>query len=361
MMRTKNLRVGVIGVGFGTAVQIPGFQAEGIEVVGVCSRRLERAQKAAADFGIPNYYDDYRDLIDRNDVDVVSIVTPPALHYPMVMAALAAGKHVLCEKPFALNTAEAFDLYSTAEKTNRTVMITHEFRWSPQRAYIRSLIDEGYLGKMKLASLRLFFGPREGVRPRPATWALDASQGGGLLFALGSHYIDALRHWFGEVISVEGRVWTHYPERVDDAETLVSANADDTFAFTLEFEHGGSATMHASSVAPYGGGARIDLFGTEGTLVALQIGVNPPADGEVIGARAGGMGLEELAMPDKFRPFADERDGRSMPFRLLVREFVAGVDTATSPSPNFYDGWKCQQILDGILESSRTGMRVPIK
>jgi len=359
-MRTANMGVGVVGVGFGTVVQIPGFQDEGIEVVAVCSRRIARAQKAAEDFNIPYYFDDYRELIARDDVDAVSIVTPPALHYPIAMAALKAGKHVLCEKPFALNAMQAFDLHKAARETDCTVMITHEFRWSPQRAYIKSLIEEGYLGKMKLASIRLFFGPSEGVRPRPATWALDASQGGGFLFALGSHYIDALRHWFGEVSSVEGHVWTHYPERVDESEMETQASADDTFTFTLEFQDGGFATMHGSSVAPHGGGARIDLFGTDGTLVALQPGVNPPPDGGVLGARVGSAGLQELVMPGKFRPFEDQRDGRSMPFRLLVREFVAGIESGISPSPNFYDGWKTQQILDGILESSRKGGAVKL-
>jgi len=360
-MGIANLRVGVIGVGFGTIVQIPGFQDEGVEVVGVCSRRIERAENAAKEFNIPYYTDDYRDLISRTDVDAVSIVTPPAFHYPMAKAALEAGKHVLCEKPFALNVAEAFELYDLAKKTNRTSMITHEFRWSPQRAYIQALIHEGYLGEIRLASLRLFFGPRDGVRSGPATWALDGSQGGGFLFALGSHYIDALRHWFGDVISVDARVWTHYPDRGDESEASVRVTADDTFLFTLEFENGGLATMHASSVSPFGGGARIDLFGSEGTLVALQPGVNPPHDGEVMGARLGDSELAKLAMPDKFRPFQDQRDGRSVPFRLLVREFIEGIQNGVSPSPNFYDGWKCQQILDGVLESSRTGTRVVIR
>ena len=87
-MRTANMGVGVVGVGFGTVVQIPGFQDEGIEVVAVCSRRIARAQKAAEDFNIPYYFDDYRELIARDDVDAVSIVTPPALHYPIAMACL---------------------------------------------------------------------------------------------------------------------------------------------------------------------------------------------------------------------------------------------------------------------------------
>ena len=79
-----------------------------------------------------------------------------------------------------------------------------------------------------------------------------------------------------------------------------------------------------------------------------------------MGARVGSAGLQELVMPGKFRPFEDQRDGRSMPFRLLVREFVAGIESGISPSPNFYDGWKTQQILDGILESSRKGGAVKL-
>ena len=198
-MNKSNLRVGVVGVGFVTIVQIPGFQAENIEVVAVCSRRIERAQEAAQQIGIPHAYSDYQDMLRLEGLDAVSIVTPPALHHSMAIAALEAGKHVLCEKPFALNKNQAWEMYDLSQRTGLTSMITHEFRWAPQRAYIKELLDQGYLGRLNLAGLRLFFGPRDAVRARPATWALDADLGGGFLYALGSHYIDALRHWFGEI------------------------------------------------------------------------------------------------------------------------------------------------------------------
>ena len=106
-MTTKPLRIGVIGVGFGTVVQIPGFQSEGVEVAAVCARRQERADKAAADFNIPAAYTDYHKMLQEADIDAVSVVTPPALHHEMVMAALDAGKHVLCEKPFAMDQVQA--------------------------------------------------------------------------------------------------------------------------------------------------------------------------------------------------------------------------------------------------------------
>lgn len=359
-MNKSNLRVGVVGVGFGTIVQIPGFQAENIEVVAVCSRRIERAQEAAQQFGIPHAFSDYQDMLRLEGLDAVSIVTPPALHHSMAIAALEAGKHVLCEKPFALNKNQAWEMYDLSQRTGLTSMITHEFRWAPQRAYIKELLDQGYLGRLNLAGLRLFFGPRDAVRARPATWALDADLGGGFLYALGSHYIDALRHWFGEITKVSGSVWTYYPDRVDETEQTIKATADDTFHFTLEFQNGGHASMHASSIAPFGGGAKIELFGTDGTLSSPQIGVNPPPDGVVLGAKVGHEVLKELPMPDRFQPFLDERDGRSLPFRLLVREFARGVDGGISPSPNFYDGFRCQQVLDAVLESSRTNSQVSI-
>ena len=118
--------------------------------------------------------------------------------------------------------------------------------------------------------------------------------------------------------------------------------------------------MHASSIAPFGGGAKIELFGTDGTLSSPQVGVNPPPDGVVLGAKVGHEVLKELPMPDRFQPFLDERDGRSLPFRLLVREFARGAHEGISPSPNFYDGFRCQQVLDAVLESSRTNYQVSI-
>src|SRR5204863_3272477 len=95
------IRIGVAGVGFGAAVHIPAFQSEGIEVAAICSRRPERAQEAADRFGVERTFTDYDDMLGMDGLDAVSIVTPVALHHPMAMAALRAGKHVICEKPFS--------------------------------------------------------------------------------------------------------------------------------------------------------------------------------------------------------------------------------------------------------------------
>ncbi|MBI2856718.1 MAG: Gfo/Idh/MocA family oxidoreductase, partial [Chloroflexi bacterium] len=121
-MADRPLRIGIIGVGFGATVHIPGLQSEGVEVVAVCARREERARETAAKFGIPHVFTDYHKMLEMPGLDAVSIVSPHHLHREMAEAALAAGKHVLCEKPFALNVDEARSMRDVARRSGRIAM-----------------------------------------------------------------------------------------------------------------------------------------------------------------------------------------------------------------------------------------------
>ncbi|MCX6023120.1 MAG: Gfo/Idh/MocA family oxidoreductase [Chloroflexi bacterium] len=362
-MAEQPVRIGVVGTAFGAQVHIPALQSEGVEVVAVWSRREERARETAEKFGIPHIFTDYEAMLRMDGLDAISIASPVARHYDMTLAALAAGKHVLCEKPFAVNQAQAREMWLKAKETGLTAMIAHEFRFASARMRVKELIDEGYLGPLHMALITLTNGPRNPVRPRPLSDRDDASRGGGFLFGLGSHYIDGLRHWFGEVASVTGHVQTHFGERTQPgSDALVQATSDDAFQFVLQFVGGGWATMTGTSAAPFGAGARVEVYGRDGALVTPHrgIGVNPPAHGTILGARVGEERLAELPIPERLEPFADERDDRLMPFRLLVREFVRGIAEGTSPAPNFYDGYRCQQVIDAVRESAATGRTVTI-
>ena len=355
------VRMGVVGVGFGATVHLPGLQSEGIEVVAVCSRRPERVQSAAERFGIANVYTDYAEMLKRNDLDAISVVSPVPLHHPMTMAALEAGLHVLCEKPFTTNQGLAREMWLEAQRRGLTAMVGHEFRFASARMRVKELLDEGYIGPLKMAVMRLLLGPTAPRQARPfAAQRDEAAQGAGFLWGLRSHYIDCLRHWFGDVKSVSGRVASLYPDRTLPDSSVVQADADDTFTFTLDFANGGSATMIGSNAAAYGSGPAVEVYGRDGTLATPQRGVNPPAHGTLLGAKLGEERLQELPIPERLQPFADARDDRLMPYRLMVREFVRGIREGTSPTPNFYDGYRVQQVLDAVRESSRTGRRVEI-
>lgn len=366
-MANNPLRIGVVGVGFGAAVHIPAFQSEGLEVVAVCSRRRERVEQVADRFGIESAYIDYDEMLDDADLDAVSIVTPPALHHPMAIEALRKGKHVICEKPFALDAGQAREMWELARERGLTAMVAHEFRFASARARLKELLDEGYIGRPRLAIARVVLGGfgRPGQPqpsgPQPYVPERDSARlGAGFLFGLGSHYVDALRHWFGDVESVSGELATFTPDRLKGAE-IVQADADDTFLANLRFRNGVLAQLIGTRAAPFGSGSAMEVYGSEGALVAPQRGVNPPAHGTLLGARLGEDALQELPVPERLRPFADERDERLMPFRLLVREFLRGVESGTSPAPSFHDGLRCQEVLDAVRESAATGRRVHLQ
>src|SRR5262245_58273094 len=154
-MSQRPLRIGVVGVNYGATVHIPGLQSEGVEVIAVCARRQETAGEAAEKYGIPRVFTDYEAMLKLDDLDAVAIASPVSLHAPMTLAALAAGKHVICEKPFAANQAEAREMWDAAQKTGLTATIGHEFRFSSARMRAKELIDEGYIGNLRFVSMRL--------------------------------------------------------------------------------------------------------------------------------------------------------------------------------------------------------------
>jgi predicted dehydrogenase len=357
-MPKANRRIGVIGLGFGAQVYVPAFRSEGWEVAAICSRSRDKVTKAADAAGIRDTHTDPLELIARDDLDAVAIATPPRAHHELSIAALRAGKHVLCEKPFAIDAKQASQMRDAAERSGRTAMVGHEFRHTPQRAFIKELLDQGAIGRFQLCTIELFLDRYVAREPRPLTWMAQESEGGGVLGALGSHYIDGLLHWFGDVAAVTGRLAMLRPDVVDPkSNTIVKAETDDTFLLTLEFVNGGIATMCASFAATPARGAKIVVMGEQGTLIAEQPGPNPMEDGIVVGSRDGAP-LQPLATPAKYTPFTDDRDHRLMAFRLLVREFTRGIEQHASPSPNFTDGLRCQEVLDAVRASSRTGRTV---
>jgi len=348
MINRKPLRIGIIGVGFGSKVQIPAFLSEGVVVSAVCAEHKDRAEKVAKEFEIPQVYTDYKKMIIDADIDAVSIVTPPFLHHEMTIEAIKAGKHVICEKPFALNIQEATEMLNAATNSNITAMIAHEFRFAPARAYIKELIQQNYIGAIRDIHIALFLGPTMPIAFKAMTWGSESTKGGGFLGALGSHYLDCLRDWCGEMEAINGQVVSHDPSRILNNEKVI-ADSDDAFSFKVKFSNGALASMNANSVAPYGDGVRIDIYGTEGALRTTQTGFNPTPDGKVWAARySDGPEMKELSMPERHFPIIDNRDQRPPAFRILVKRFLQGIEEGTSLYPNFYDGLKCQQALDAI-------------
>jgi predicted dehydrogenase len=349
-------------VGFGTLIHAPGFQSEGLEVVSICDHDATAARSEADRLGVEGVETDYERLLATPGIDAVSIAGPTSTRYEMIMAALRAGKHVVSEKPFTLRAAMAKEMVDLASTTGLTAMVAHIFRFSSGHMFVKELIAEGYVGEPTFALVRILRGPAEApsIPPEFDEMMEAAGAGGGFLFRIGSHYIDGLRHWFGEVVEVEGRLLTTFPERMHDGKPML-IDGDDTFFVTMRFQTGVVAQLVGARSMPFASDFSVTVSGREGILTTPQPGLMPPSHGTVFGARlADDEGMHELSVPDRLEPFVDSRDDRLMPFRLFTREFRRGVEEGSSPSPNFTDGYRCMQVLEAVRESSRTGRRITL-
>jgi predicted dehydrogenase len=350
-MGASRIRVGVIGTGFGAQVHLPAFAVlPDFEIVALCGRNGRKVEAIADAYDIRNTFTNYRDLIACADVDAVAIATPPALHHPAAIAAITAGKHVLCEKPMARNANEAREMLRMAELSNVTAMLSHEFRFVPARARMKELLDEGYIGAVSLVQLSFLRPLLADVRGKAWQWLVDANAGGGMLGALGSHFVDSLRWWFGEISEVAGASSVSAPT-VRAGGNLLHADAEDTFAMLLRFASGTIGNIICSTTAWHGPGEEIRAFGADGVLtIAL--------DGTLWGARSGDSAPEPMPIPARLLgsgiPEVDAAPaGHALipPFIRLARTWAQGIRTGTNPSPSFADGLRVQEALDAVPRS----------
>lgn len=355
----EQIRVGIIGTGFARRVQLPTFHATpGVQVVAVCSAHRDRAEAAAQEFGIPQAFSDYRQMLQTGELDLVSIVTPPHLHLPMGLAAIEAGTHLLLEKPMALDLSEARQLYQQAESAGIVHLIDHELRFSPARRRFKELVDQGFLGQLYQVTVSLATGLRADPE-RPWDWWSEAAKGGGLLGAVGSHQIDQLRWWFGEIERAAGLLETFIKERplagMGGQTRLVEA--DDFCSFQLRFATGALATVTLNSVARHvQGWQRVEAYGSEGTLILDR--------GRLWGARSGEQELTEQTPDDPLQGQVTGLPEGEFPqaFIHLTRALVESLRQGQAPegSASFYDGMRCQAVLDAIRRSqAEEGRWVP--
>ncbi len=334
--------VGIIGTGWGVRVQVPAFRAAGLNVVALAGSQADKTKLIAAEFGVPWATGDWRRLLERPDVALVSIVTPPKLHREMAVAALEAGKHVLCEKPMALNVGEAEAMLEAAQAfPAQFALIDHELRFLPVFRLARQLVADGAIGRLRYAELRVIGSSRADVQ-RPWSWWSDASQGGGAWGAIGSHQIDQLRYLLDdEVVAVRGQLATFIatrPSGLGDARTAVTA--DDFAAFHLRFEQGGVAYTVVNLVVRSDEPNSLTLYGDAGTLRI--------AGGQLWHAAAGAEwhNLTPAHSVDIPAGLSGDFPQATVYLGHALRAALAGDPTALAPAATFWDGLQIQRVLD---------------
>jgi predicted dehydrogenase len=341
------MKVGIIGASFAKAAYLPALRhVPGVEVVALASARMERAREAAQEFGVPHAYDDWELMLGSHDFDLVCIATPTVLLQPQTLMALAGGAHVLCEKPTAMDAGEAAQMLAAAESAGRVHMIDHELRFNPNRMRIAELISEGALGEIRPVDITTVGRSwADHASRREGDWWSLAEMGGGRLGANGSHQIDLLRWWLGEVAWVSGAAPVMIPDRTDpETGRPWTATADDVAYFTLEMESGAVAQVLMSGVGAHNMGNLTRICGSRGTITLSN-------DDEKLQFAKEGEEFQDISVADPNGELAGVNAGVwNVSVVALLQELVSAIREGREPSrgATFADGLANQRVLDAV-------------
>ncbi|GLW48568.1 oxidoreductase [Streptomyces sp. NBRC 14336] len=376
------LRVGMVGYAFMGAAHSQGWRTVGRvfdlprrPVLAAICGRDEAAVRAAADrHGWAAAETDWRALIARDDVDLVDICTPGDSHAEIAVAALAAGKHVLCEKPLANSVEEAEDMVRaarTAQERGQLAMVGFNYRRVPATALARRMVAEGRIGKLR--HVRVTYLQDWLVDPQfPLTWRLRREHAGsGSLGDLGAHIVDLAQYVAGEQLAgVSALTETFVRERplpggAVQGLSAVSADGatgrvtvDDAALFTARFPSGAIASFEATRYATGRKNAlRLELNGEHGSLAFDLERLNELSyhDGTEPGAHAG---FRRILVTEPDHPYLEawwppgHGLGYEHTFVHQARDLVHAIHEGRQPEPSFADGLQVQRVLAAVEESA---------
>ena len=345
-----SLGVAVVGRRFGARVQVPALRAAGFEVRALVGRDREPTAYKATKLGIPNACGSLAEALELPGIDAVAIATPPDSHFALALEAVEAGRHVLCEKPFTTDAAQAARLVAAIESAGVVGALGHEFRWNPARAAVGAAIASGAIGSPRLATVVEYtpFLQQSDAATAMPSW-FEQPGIGGWLGANGSHTLDQLRLWLGRFESVSAAMVVASPHerRVEDA-------------YSARFHMGSGTEAVLQQVgAAWTTGGFVAVTGTLGT-----IGID---DGRAWIADA--AGTRQLEAPAGSAPVGDGRvDGGDLDalggwelrhYEQLAAAFHAAIEgrpvASPVPLPTFADGLGVMQCMDAIRASAAGG------
>ncbi len=341
-MEQTPIRVGVIGAGANTVSKhIPGLMAQAdVEIISVCNRSQESGERVAAQFGIPQVYTNWLDLIHSPDTNAIMIGTWPYMHARLTLAALEAGKHVLCEARMARDADEAHTMLDAAQAVPHLVaqIVPSPMTLSVDRT-IKRLIAEGYLGDVLAIEARvggIFLDPDAAMH-----WRNDFDLSGFNTMSMGIWY-EAILRWVGEATAVTAMAKTFIKTRRTAGGNLKPARVPEHIDVLADMACGAQLHMQVSAVTGLVGAPEIYLFGTQGTLRFSQ--------NKLFGGRRGDAALTEIAIP------AGEQGGWRVEEEFV--NAIRGLEPVTHTS--FEDGVKYMEFTEAALRSVAEARAIPL-
>ncbi len=334
----------VVGTGFGCRVHVPALRAAGFDVLALVGRDENRTARRAARTGVERACTSLADALTIPGAEYVTIATPPDTHAALAIEACDEGRHVVCEKPFALDAHEAARMLDAATRAGVTHLVGHEFRWAPDRATVARAIHDGLIGDARTFTLVQYVPLVADPAARVPHWWFDAARGGGWLGASGSHVVDQVRTWLGEFASVSASL----PAR--------PGRAEDTFVVHATMASGAIGVLQQTAASWATAGLTV-VAGTSGTIELRDTVRLTGAEGSrTIETPA------DLALP-AFDASLDPRERFTHlelgPYTKLCQALRG--EAPAVPAPTFADGVACMRVLDAIRASAaRGGARVVV-
>jgi predicted dehydrogenase len=350
----KSVKIGILGAGNIGRVHIESLQrVMGAEVVAVADTDTETAAAAREKYSIPEVFSDYRKLLKLPDVDAVFVCTPNVFHKEMVINSVRAGKHVFCEKPMALNAAEAKKMVVAAREKKRILFMGFCNRFHGKSRGLKEMIEAGKLGDIYHSVVSVT--RRRGV-PAIGGWFTQKSQaGGGALIDIGVHMLD-LTLWlmgFPKPVSISGAAYSKFGHRKDYVYTSMwgepvpggKFDVDDYATAFVRFDNGATLTLECSWAA------NIPQMPWTSYLMGDKGGARFDFD----------AGLEIYTEDSGFIADVKHQFARQNNYVDEDAHFIACVQGKEKPMCTGEQGLTVQQIIDGIYKSSETGREVRIK
>jgi predicted dehydrogenase len=352
MSNPKHLRIGIVGTGaFAEVCHIPGLLSHpAAEIVAVCGRRLEAARLLADKFGIRSATDDFHALCADPDIDAITIASANVVHAAQAIHALQCGKHVFCEKPLAMNAAEAREMAGIAATSGKVHQVAFTFRYNYGLRELRRRIAAGDIGTPFFA--RIQYDRWDGLASGwTSSWREKKEfAGAGMLFDLGSHLFDITRHVLGTIDSVIG--YTHVVPREAPDKTsgqMSAVETDDMVNAWIRHSNGIRGQFFISRVTPpFAQLGYLEIVGDKGALKAAL------SRGGVDFLKASNPAVPEwldLPLPP------EALDGQPHALGLMMRSFVdACLRGRLNPETDasFEDGLAAQLAMSALLESERS-------
>ena len=335
-------KVGIVGSGFGGSVHAPAFTLHPqFEVVAIASPA--NAARVAKERNIPHAFTSVDELLRSVEVDVIAVASPPFDHHAAVLRALAAGKHVLCEKPFALNVAQAEELVEAAQRAGTACTIAYEFRYAPAETTLKALIIEKKIDAIRQIEVVRFGDELRATSGRPrSAWWFSRARGGGIANAVMPHLVD-LANWFAgrAPLRAVGFGRTANTERRDAEGTFSSDVFDGTFAL-LDYGAGLVARVTADATTSM----------NQCTLALHAESITVVANGEfLIDMRLFSVEPDEQSefelSPAPYATYASVAPNLP-PFLALLDDFAVRIANGGGSAPTFAEGLATQRVLAAI-------------